>query len=85
MSDRRHEGQYLRLPASALDLMRYQQFLNHMSESAFYNESDLLPFSRRLAELRQILQSDAESGRHAKALIKVLERHITECGTLVSV
>ena len=65
--------------------MRYQQFLNHMSESAFYNESDLLPFSRRLAELRQILQSDAESGKHAKALIKVLERHITECGTLVSV
>ena len=29
-----------------------QQILDHMDESGVYNESDLAPFHRRLAELR---------------------------------
>ena len=30
----------------------YQQILDHMNESGIYNESDLAPFHRRIAELR---------------------------------
>ena len=32
-----------------------QQILEHMDESGVYNESDLAPFHRRLAELRCVL------------------------------
>jgi len=54
-----------------------------MNESAVYNESDLAPFHNRLTELRHIIQQDAESGKHPKSLIKLLERQLNECGTLV--
>ena len=53
-----------------------------MDESAVYNESDLIPFNRRLNELRHIIQQDAESGKHPKPLIKLLERQLNECGML---
>ena len=48
-----------------------------MNESALYNESDLLPFHRRLNELRQIVQQDS---KQPKALTKLLERQLHECG-----
>jgi hypothetical protein len=51
-----------------------------MNESAVYNEADLAPFHRRLDELRHIIQQDAESGKHPKPLIKLLERQLAECG-----
>lgn len=51
-----------------------------MNESAVYNESDLAPFLRRLAELRQILQQDTTHGKHGGALTKLLERQLNECG-----
>lgn len=51
-----------------------------MNESAVYNESDLAPFHRRLGELRNIIQHDGECGKHPKALIKLLERQLNECG-----
>jgi hypothetical protein len=54
-----------------------QQILNHMNESAIYNESDLAPFHRRLNELRQIVQQDS---KQPKALTKLLERQLHECG-----
>lgn len=55
-----------------------------MNESAVYNETDLVPFRRRLGELRAILRHDAESKRHPEALIKLLERQLNECGLLLS-
>jgi len=51
-----------------------------MNESAVYNEGDLKPFERRLAELRQIIQQDGEQSKNAKALTKLLERQLNECG-----
>ncbi|KAM6496994.1 Protein of unknown function (DUF2408) domain containing protein [Amanita muscaria] len=70
-------------PAIYCQLASMRQIINHMNESAVYNESDLAPFAQRLAELRQILQSDAENGKHPKALIKLLERHLSECEGIV--
>ncbi len=61
-----------------------QQLLDHMNESAIYNESDLVPFQRRLAELREIVQGDKESGKHLEAMTTLLERQLTECGTSIS-
>ena len=61
-----------------------QQILNHMNESAVYNESDLAPFHQRLGELRQIVQNDYETGKHPKPLIKLLERQLNECGLCLS-
>jgi hypothetical protein len=60
-----------------------QQILNHMNESAVYNESDLAPFHRRLGELRHIVQHDGEHGKHPKAFIKLLERQLNECDAIV--
>jgi len=51
-----------------------------MNESSVYNETDLAPFHRRLAELRQIIHQDAESNKHPKAITKLLERQLNECG-----
>lgn len=52
-----------------------------MNESAVYNDSDLAPFRRRLCELRNIVQHDAEAGNHPNALTKLLERQLNECGS----
>ncbi|KAF5336169.1 hypothetical protein D9611_006372 [Ephemerocybe angulata] len=60
-----------------------RQILNHMNESAVYNEGDLVPFRRRLAELRDIVMRDAEAGKHPKALTKLLERQLNECDAIV--
>lgn len=54
-----------------------QQILDHMNESAVYNESDLAPFHRRLGELRQLVQQDSKN----PALTKLLERQLNECGS----
>ena len=51
-----------------------------MNESAVYNESDLLPFQRRLSDLRDIVRSDIQSGKHPEAMTKLLERQLSECG-----
>ena len=57
-----------------------QQIITHLEESGLYNESDLRPFHLRLAELRSIVQHDAESGKHPEAMTKLLERQLNECG-----
>ena len=59
-----------------------QQILNHMNESALYNEPDLTAFHRRLNELRQIVQQDS---KQPKALTKLLERQLHECGMSFSI
>lgn len=51
-----------------------------MNESAVYNEADLKPFQRRLAELRQMVHQDSENPKSSKALTKLLERQLNECG-----
>ena len=44
-----------------------------MDESSVYNESDLAPFRRRLNDLRSIIKSDSESGKHPEAMTKLLD------------
>jgi hypothetical protein len=51
-----------------------------MNESGVYNESDLNPFHKRIAELRQIIKSDEENKRHPKAMVTLLERQLKDCG-----
>jgi len=47
-----------------------------MDESSVYNESDVAPFRRRLNDLRTIIKSDSESGKHSDAMTKLLERQL---------
>ena len=63
-------------------LTRYhsQRLLDHMNESAVYNEGDLLPFQNRLSELKAIVRNDKESGKHPVAMTKLLDRQLKECG-----
>ncbi|CAK5283383.1 unnamed protein product [Mycena citricolor] len=67
-------------PAVYCQIASMRQILRHMDESAVYNESDLAPFRRRLAELRQIVQHE---GKQANALTKLLERQLNECESIV--
>ncbi|KAF8075039.1 hypothetical protein FPV67DRAFT_1727433 [Lyophyllum atratum] len=69
--------------ATYCQIASMRQILNHMNESALYNESDLAPFHRRLGELRNIIQHDGECGKHPKPLIKLLERQLNECEAIV--
>lgn len=57
-----------------------QQILDHMNESGIYNENDLDQFHKRIAALRQIIENDEEVKRHPKAMIRLLERQLKECG-----
>ncbi|KAF8889353.1 hypothetical protein BD779DRAFT_1521058 [Infundibulicybe gibba] len=70
-------------PATYCQIASMRQILNHMNESAVYNESDLAPFRRRLGELRQIVQRETEDVKHPKALVKLLERQLNECDSIV--
>ncbi|KAJ7648579.1 hypothetical protein DFH06DRAFT_1300350 [Mycena polygramma] len=67
-------------PAIYSQIASMRQILRHMDESNVYNESDLLPFRRRLGDLRQIVQHE---GKHANALTKLLERLLNECDAIV--
>lgn len=51
-----------------------------MNESAVYNETDLAPFHKRLADLRQIIHQDAESNKHPRSITKLLERQVNDAG-----
>ncbi|EPS92808.1 hypothetical protein FOMPIDRAFT_1081719, partial [Fomitopsis schrenkii] len=42
-------------PSTYSQIASMRQILEHMDESGVYNESDLAPFHRRLAELRCVL------------------------------
>ncbi|KAJ2914660.1 hypothetical protein MD484_g5763, partial [Candolleomyces efflorescens] len=70
-------------PAVYSQIASMRQILNHMNESNVYNESDLVPFRKRLTELRDIISRDAEAGKHPKALTKLLERQLNECDAIV--
>ncbi|KAJ3549614.1 hypothetical protein NMY22_g811 [Coprinellus aureogranulatus] len=70
-------------PAAYSQIASMRQILDHMNESNVYNESDLKPFQKRLAELRDIVSRDAEAGKHPKALTKLLERQLNECDMIV--
>ena len=56
-----------------------------MDESSVYNESDVAPFCRRLNDLRTIIKSDSESGKHSHAMTKLLERQLWDCGASLAV
>jgi hypothetical protein len=51
-----------------------------MDESSVYNESDLAPFRQRLNDLRTIIKSGSESGKHPEAMTKLLERQLWDSG-----
>lgn len=72
----------LLLLKSLQSLIHHQQLLDHMNESAVYNESDLAPFQKRLDELRDIVQNDKESSKHPEAMTRLLGRQLKECCAL---
>ncbi|ETW78857.1 hypothetical protein HETIRDRAFT_445760 [Heterobasidion irregulare TC 32-1] len=76
-------GKTKEAPATYSQLASMRQILEHMNESAIYNESDLAPFHRRLGELRNIIKHDAESGKHPEAMTKLLERQLNECYSIL--
>ncbi|KAI0091734.1 hypothetical protein BDY19DRAFT_983977 [Irpex rosettiformis] len=76
-------GKTRECPATYSQIASMRQILDHMNESGIYNESDLEPFHRRIAELRQIVQQDAESGKHPVAMTTLLERQLNECDNVL--
>ncbi|KAF7971311.1 hypothetical protein HWV62_3222 [Athelia sp. TMB] len=70
-------------PATYSQIASMRQILNHMNESAVYNESDLAPFHRRLNELRQIVEHGASDDKGPDAVTKLLERQLNECDAIV--
>lgn len=56
-----------------------------MNESGVYNEHDLDPFHKRIKELRKIIKNDEESKRHPKAMSKLLERQLKDCGAFIPI
>ncbi|KAI0766922.1 hypothetical protein BD413DRAFT_605683 [Trametes elegans] len=76
-------GRTRECPATYSQIASMRQILIHMDESGVYNESDLAPFHRRLAELRNIVQHDMDSGKHPPAMTKLLERQLNECDNLL--
>lgn len=76
-------GKTKECPATYSQIASMRQILDHMNESGIYNESDLAPFHRRLAELRQIVRADRESGKHPAAMTTLLDRQLNECDNLL--
>ncbi|EIN06053.1 hypothetical protein PUNSTDRAFT_115424 [Punctularia strigosozonata HHB-11173 SS5] len=76
-------GRTKECPATYCQIASMRQILDHMNESSVYNESDLAPFHRRLSELRYIVQHDAESGKHPRAMTTLLERQLNDCDALL--
>ncbi|KAI0704334.1 hypothetical protein BC835DRAFT_1316734 [Cytidiella melzeri] len=76
-------GRTRECPATYSQIASMRQILDHMNESGIYNESDLEPFHKRIAELRQIVQQDAESGKHPVAMTTLLERQLNECDNVL--
>ncbi|KAI0272625.1 hypothetical protein BC834DRAFT_857586 [Gloeopeniophorella convolvens] len=77
-------GKTKEAPATYSQLASMRQILDHMDESAVYNESDLNPFRRRLDGLRNIIKNDADSGKHSQAMTKLLERQLGDCDALLT-
>lgn len=76
-------GKTRECPATYSQIASMRQILDHMNESGVYNEGDLNPFHKRIAELRQIIKNDEESKRHPKAMIKLLERQLKDCDAIL--
>ncbi|KAJ3548517.1 hypothetical protein NM688_g5289 [Phlebia brevispora] len=76
-------GKTRECPATYSQIASIRQILDHMNESGIYNESDLAPFHRRVAELRSIVHQDAESGKHPEAMTTLLERQLNECDNVL--
>ncbi|EJU03829.1 hypothetical protein DACRYDRAFT_49860 [Dacryopinax primogenitus] len=72
-------GKNREAPATYSQIASIQQLLDHINESGVYSESDLQPFRHRLADIRQIVRKDAETGLHPQAMIKLLERKLDKC------
>ncbi|KAI0285953.1 hypothetical protein BGY98DRAFT_1087069 [Russula aff. rugulosa BPL654] len=77
-------GKTKEAPATYSQLASMRQILVHMDESSVYNESDLAPFRRRLNDLRTIIKSDSESGKHSEAMTKLLERQLWDSESVLN-
>ncbi|CCA70692.1 hypothetical protein PIIN_04626 [Serendipita indica DSM 11827] len=74
-------GRTKECPAIYSQVASIRQLLDHMRESMVYSEADLGPFQKRLAELREIVQNDAEN--HPPAMIELLERKLNQCDDIL--
>ncbi|KAF8478777.1 hypothetical protein JB92DRAFT_3085999 [Gautieria morchelliformis] len=76
-------GKTRECPATYCQIAVIRQLLDHLNESAVYNETDLTTFQTRVEELREIVRNDVESGLHPVAMTKLLERQLHECDTIL--
>ncbi|KAH8798713.1 hypothetical protein DL96DRAFT_1638469 [Flagelloscypha sp. PMI_526] len=72
-------GRTKEAPATYSQIASMRQILSHMNESNQYNESDLVPFTKRLAALRNIVQLDSQQGKNPNAVTRLLLRQINDC------
>ncbi|EPQ28632.1 uncharacterized protein PFL1_03935 [Pseudozyma flocculosa PF-1] len=66
-------------PATFSQLSCMKQLLDHLSESGIYTEADLQPFAARVAEMREIIRKDADSGKQPPQLTKLMMRKLEGC------
>ncbi|KAH7105846.1 hypothetical protein BKA62DRAFT_688188 [Auriculariales sp. MPI-PUGE-AT-0066] len=77
-------GKARECPATYCQIATIRQLLDHLNESAVYGEADLQPFRSRIDELREIVHSDIDSGKHPEAMTRLLERQLHECDTILN-
>ncbi|KIY52826.1 hypothetical protein FISHEDRAFT_18746, partial [Fistulina hepatica ATCC 64428] len=68
-------------PATYSQIACLRQILGHMSDSAVYSETDLVPFRRRLEALGAIVHAGAAA--KPDSLTKLLERQYNDCNKLL--
>jgi len=67
-------------PATFSQLGCMKQLLDHLAEAGTYTEADLVPFEKRLKELRAIIRKDTENGKSPHQLNKLMIRQLEGCG-----
>lgn len=67
-------------PATFSQLGCMKQLLDHLAEAGVYTEIDLIPFEKRLKELREIIRKDNENGKSPAQLNKLMMRQLEGCG-----
>ncbi|KAG8861396.1 hypothetical protein FRB96_002845 [Tulasnella sp. 330] len=77
-------GKTRECPATYCQIASIRQLLDHMNESSSFTDADLKPFRARLNELRHIVVSDKESGKHPEAMTMLLERKLNACDVVLT-
>ncbi|KAG8926097.1 hypothetical protein FRC03_009545 [Tulasnella sp. 419] len=77
-------GKTRECPATYCQIATIRNLLDHMNESSSFTETDLKPFRARLDELREIVTSDRQSGKHPEAMTKLLEKKLNAAESVLA-